>query len=112
MKRYVAKLNLPNMPYDPIDIYERDAGVCSLCGEQVDRFKETDEGTVRAFHIEHVVPLQVDHALLLSYGIDEHPGDVLWNITIAHPACNSTKGNRMTQEDAQLYFTLRAMYKE
>lgn len=111
-RRHAAKLNLPKVDYDPVSIYEREGGVCSLCGELVEKFKETKEGTVRAFHIDHVVPLQVDTQLLLSYGIEEHPGDVPWNVTIAHPSCNSSKGNRMTQDDADNYFQLCAMYKE
>lgn len=102
-KRYVVKLNLPHVAYDAQEIHERDAGVCMLCGFDV----SSDD-----YHIEHVVPLQVDASLLLSYGILQHPGDVPWNVSVAHPSCNSSKGNRMRQEDAANYALLQYLYKE
>lgn len=102
-KRRALKLTLPHVAYTAQEIYERDAGVCLLCGFEVPR----DD-----YHIEHIVPLQVDASLLLSYGITEHPGDVPWNVSVAHPACNSSKGNRMTQEDAANYALLQHLYKE
>jgi len=64
------------------------------------------------YHIDHVVPLQVDAKILLSYGITEHPGDVPWNVSVAHPSCNSSKQHRMTQEDAANYALLQYLYKE
>ena len=108
-RRRAAKLGLPYEPYDPFDIYNRDGGTCSLCGEPCEKYKPNGH---RAFHIEHVVPLQVDKTLLPSFGITEHPGDVSYNVTIAHDTCNSSKGNRMTQDDADNYFRLRDLYKE
>lgn len=102
-KRRAVKLTLPHVAYLAQEIYERDNGVCMLCGFDV----PSDD-----YHIEHVVPLQVDATLLLSYGITEHPGDVPWNVSVAHPACNHSKGNRMTQADAANYFLLQHLYKE
>lgn len=102
-KRRAVKLSLPHVAYTAQEIYERDAGVCVLCGFDV----ESDD-----YHIDHVVPLQVDATLLLSYGILEHPGDVPWNVSVAHPSCNSSKGHRMTQEDAANYALLQYLYKE
>jgi 5-methylcytosine-specific restriction endonuclease McrA len=108
-KRRATKLQLPHVPYDVFEIYERDGGTCSLCGEPCEKYKPNGH---RAFDIEHVVPLQVDTVLLPSFGIAEHPGDVPWNVTVAHRSCNTSKGNRMTQADADNYFVLRDTYKE
>lgn len=102
-KRRAVKLSLPYVAYSSQDIYERDNGVCVLCGFDVER---------DVYHIEHIVPLQVDSQLLLSYGITEHPGDTPWNVSVAHPSCNSSKGNRMSQEDAARYVLWSHLYKE
>ena len=108
-KKRATKLQLPHVAYDVFDIYDRDGGTCSLCGEPCEKYKPNGH---RAFDIEHVVPLQVDTASLPSFGIDGHPGDVPWNVTIAHGSCNTSKGNRMTKEDVATYFRLRDTYKE
>lgn len=52
-------------------VFQRDAGVCGLCGERVD---PTD------FHVDHIVPLSAggEH----SYA----------NSQVSHPRCNRTKG--------------------
>jgi len=103
MRRRAIKLSLPHVAYDAQEIYTRDDGVCVLCGHQVDP---------ENYEVEHIVPLQVDAQLLLSYDVGNHPGDVPWNVSIAHPSCNSSKGNRMTQEDRARYLLWRYMYKE
>jgi 5-methylcytosine-specific restriction endonuclease McrA len=100
-KRRAIKLSLPHVAYDPQAVYEREAGICHLCGVEVDR---------DTFHVEHLIPIQVDLALLEAYGILSHPGDVPWNVSIAHPSCNSSKGNRMTQGDVDKYFQQLQMY--
>jgi 5-methylcytosine-specific restriction endonuclease McrA len=102
-KRRAVKRGLPYVAYTAQEILTRDNAVCCLCGFDVDTSN---------FHIEHIVPLQVDPQLLLSYGIHEHPGDVPWNVSVAHPSCNLSKGNRMTQEDAANYLVWSYLYKE
>lgn len=102
-KRRAVKRGLPYVAYTAQEILTRDNAVCCLCGFGVDTSN---------FHIEHIVPLQVDPQLLLSYGIHEHPGDVPWNVSIAHPSCNSSKAHRMTQEDHARYLLWSYLYKE
>jgi 5-methylcytosine-specific restriction endonuclease McrA len=55
-------------------VYERDGGVCGICGEPVD---------VTDFHVDHIVPIALggEH----SYA----------NAQVAHPACNKRKGVRL-----------------
>lgn len=100
-KRRAVKRGLPHVAYDANEIYEREAGLCHLCGVEVDR---------DTFHVEHLIPIQVDTTLLEAYGILSHPGDVPWNVSIAHPSCNSSKSNRMTQEDVAKYFQYLMLY--
>lgn len=61
-------------PVDRLTLYERDGGVCGLCGSPVE---------VSDFHVDHVVPL--------SRG-GEHS---YANTQIAHPSCNLSKHNRL-----------------
>ena len=57
-------------PIDRPAVYERDAGICHLCGRPVDP---------RDFHLDHVIPL-VDGG--------PHTAD---NLKVAHPVCNRQK---------------------
>lgn len=100
-KRRATKRGLPHVPYHADDIYARDKGVCVLCGFDVPR---------DSYHIEHIIPIQVDLDILQTFGIDEHPGDVPHNVSVAHPSCNSSKGNRLTQEHVSCYSLWSYMY--
>lgn len=102
-RRRAVKRGLPHVAYDAQEIYDRDNGVCALCGFPVDPER---------YDIEHIVPLQVKAELLLLYGIDSHPGDTPWNVSLAHPSCNSTKLHYMSQEDAARYSLWSYLYKE
>lgn len=54
-------------------IFERDGGICWLCDEPVPR---------EDFHLDHIIPV--------SKGGPTEP----WNLRVAHPRCNRSKGNR------------------
>lgn len=97
------KLSLPHVAYTAQEIYDREHGKCSICNLQVDP---------NNYHIDHVIPLQVPGDIMLSFRVFSNPGDVPWNVTIAHPSCNSSKGNKMTSSDARKYYELREMYGE
>lgn len=58
---------------DPMVVFERDAGVCGICGVPI----------VGAFHVDHIVPLARggEH----SYA----------NSQAAHPSCNSSKKDKL-----------------
>jgi 5-methylcytosine-specific restriction endonuclease McrA len=58
---------------DAFVVYDRDGGVCGICGDPVSR-----EG----FHVDHINPLALggEH----SYA----------NVQVAHPSCNSRKRDR------------------
>jgi len=58
---------------DRVTVYERDKGLCGICGQEVDR----DD-----FHLDHIVPLSLGGAH--SYA----------NTQLAHPTCNQRKYNR------------------
>jgi len=74
-----------------------------LCGGEVDP---------QDFHIDHILPLQADSTILAEFGIESNPGDVPHNVSVAHPSCNSSKGNRVTQEHVACYTLWSYMYKE
>lgn len=99
--RRAIKRGLPYVGYTAQDIYEREQGICSICNLQVDP---------QDYHIDHIIPLQVPMDILLFHCVFAHPGDVPWNVTVAHPACNSSKGNRMTSRDLGKYYELRDHY--
>lgn len=58
-------------------VFERDAGICGICGEMVDPAR---------FHIDHIVPLVRggEH----SYA----------NVQVAHPHCNHVKSDKLLVE--------------
>lgn len=102
-KRRAVVRGLPHVAYTAQEILTRDNQVCVICGFDVD----TDN-----FHIEHIIPLQADMSTLRSLGVTEHPGDTPWNVSVAHPSCNSSKGNRVTQEHVACYFLWQYLYGE
>jgi 5-methylcytosine-specific restriction endonuclease McrA len=59
---------------DPQRVFERDEGICGICGGEVDR---------EDFHVDHMVPLAKGGKH--SYA----------NVQLAHPACNLRKGARV-----------------
>lgn len=109
-RRKLAKLGLSRVDYDPIEIYDREGGVCHICGEDVPKFKEVNGKTRRAFHVEHLIPLQVDPLILEEYDVYPHPGDVPWNVSVAHPECNGKKGNRVSWDDVERFQLYLDMY--
>lgn len=60
-------------------VFERDEGVCGICGEPV----------VGAFHVDHIIPL--------SKG-GSHSYD---NVQLAHPTCNLRKGASLLLANAE-----------
>jgi len=108
-KRRALKASLPFIPYDPVDIYNREAGVCYLCGFPVHKFHKKKGKIVRFFHVEHIIPIAADRELLALHGI-EHPGDVPHNLSVAHPTCNSKKNNKVTEETIEIYKEYQELY--
>lgn len=72
-EQYVAPVNM-------IDIYNRDGGVCQLCGERVDMRCKVPHP--RAATIDHIIPLA-------EWGTHGPK-----NVQLAHFMCNSAKGTR------------------
>ena len=65
---------------DPLDIYQRDLGVCYLCSEVIDL----------TLHFNHRDSFTLDHVIPLALG-----GDTSYiNLASAHRSCNSRKGAR------------------
>lgn len=62
------------VPVDRVEIWERDGGICGICGTIANR---TD------YHIDHVIPI--------TKGGAHEPA----NVQVAHPACNLWKSDRM-----------------
>lgn len=62
-----------NQPFTRAEIWERDAGKCHLCGKSCD---------AQAWHLDHLIPI--------SRGGPNAP----WNVAVAHPRCNLSRGNR------------------
>lgn len=63
-----------DVPINRYDIYERDNGICRLCGEPVDKTN---------FHLDHIVPR-------LLGGVHRPE-----NVQVAHPACNVRKSAKL-----------------
>lgn len=66
---------------DPDVIWERDGGICQLCGDPIDRTLAWPEPFSRT--LDHIVPL--------AKGGTHEPA----NVQLAHAACNSIKGDRI-----------------
>lgn len=61
------------------EIFERDAGICSLCGGAVER------------HGQHSLSATMDHVIPVTKGGPHTRA----NVKLAHRGCNTRKGNRM-----------------
>lgn len=66
-------------PVDPDLIYERDHGVCGICGEPVERSE-----------------MEMDHIIPLARGGTHEPS----NCQPAHQFCNRSKKNKLPEEMA------------
>lgn len=62
-----------NQPFTRAEIWERDSGRCHACGKLCDP---------KSWHLDHLIPL--------SRGGPNAP----WNVAVAHPRCNLSRGNR------------------
>lgn len=62
---------------DPRIVYERDEGICGICGEAVD---------LAEFEVDHIVPLAAG---------GEHS---YWNVQVAHLGCNRAKGAKVPDD--------------
>lgn len=63
--------------YEIIDresIYQRDSGICHICGESVDPKK---------WHMDHIIP------------ISKGGSHIAENVAVSHPVCNLRKSNRV-----------------
>jgi 5-methylcytosine-specific restriction endonuclease McrA len=68
------------VPYNDLDIFERDGWTCQLCGSVIDRtLTRTDR---MGPNIDHIVPI--------LHGGPDTPD----NVQAAHRSCNSRKGAR------------------
>lgn len=72
-KRRAQKMLLPCEDVDPRVVFERDAGVCGICGKEV----QSDD-----WHLDHIIPLAAGGSH--TYG----------NVQVSHPLCNLRKGAR------------------
>lgn len=73
MSRFIA-------PHDRAAVWDRDAGICWLCGDECD---------ARGWDIDHVMPRDYDG--------DDH----LDNLAPAHPVCNRSRPRRLSDEDIE-----------
>lgn len=80
-KRRTRALGLPAVPYNRVEIFERDGWTCRLCGGAVDPdAQRRGDGA----SIDHIIPISDADC----------PGDVPWNVQLAHHRCNAAKNNR------------------
>lgn len=75
LNRHSKKLLAFVEEIDPLVVFERDGGVCGICGGSVSRLER--------WHVDHVMPL--------SRG-GQHAYD---NVQLAHAHCNISKGARL-----------------
>lgn len=80
-KAYVAPVSIR-------DIYQRDKGICQLCGKKVNLKDEWP--SLMCASIDHIIPL--------SLGGTHEPK----NVQLAHFMCNTLKGNRSAHEQLRL----------
>lgn len=87
-KRRAVKKNAFVAPVSYKLIYERDGGICQLCGKKVRMQIKWPDQTCGS--IDHIIPL--------SIGGTHEPK----NVQLAHHICNSFKGNRAMGEQIRL----------
>jgi 5-methylcytosine-specific restriction endonuclease McrA len=73
-RRARKKANGPYERIDPLKVLERDAGLCGICGRQVDP---------TSFEIDHIIPVSRGGLDLMS------------NVQLAHRSCNRKKWAKM-----------------
>lgn len=76
--RQMRKRGVPSQAYNRQQVFERDSGVCHLCGLTVDRGSR--------WHIDHILPLWL-------YGTIPGVNDSLENVAVSHQRCNNRKGS-------------------
>lgn len=76
-RRRAKKMDAFVEDVDPVVVFNRDNGICGICGNAVDK---------KDFAIDHIIPLS--RGGKHSYG----------NTQLAHPLCNSKKGAKMPEE--------------
>lgn len=80
-RRRARKRDLPEEPIDRLSIYDRDKGICHLCGRKV---------SPKTFHLDHLVPVSLGG------------GTVAANLRVAHPSCNVRKHTKAMNEQLML----------
>lgn len=81
-KRRAVFRNAYVEPISREKVYERDNGICGLCGEKIEL----------RYTAPHPKSLSLDHIVPLTKG----GAHIYENVQIAHYGCNSRKGNRTT----------------
>lgn len=76
-ERRALKRTTQTEPVSHSVVFERDQGLCGLCGEPV---------SPSDWHLDHIVPLSLG---------GPHTYD---NVQVAHPRCNLTKGVKLPEE--------------
>lgn len=80
--------NVKHIHIDIVRLYERDKGICYLCGGVCD-FKDYTKDSKGTFIAGNNYP-SIDHVVPLSLG-----GEHIWeNVKLAHRICNSIKSNK------------------
>jgi 5-methylcytosine-specific restriction endonuclease McrA len=79
LNRRARKRNQFVEDIDPQVVFERDQGICGICGTAV----------IGKFHVDHVIPLSKGG--LHTYG----------NVQTVHPICNERKGPKLQEEICQ-----------
>jgi 5-methylcytosine-specific restriction endonuclease McrA len=73
-KRRAQRMALPTEDIDFTFVFERDGGMCGICGQAV---------TPEAWDLDHIVPLSLGGHHVYS------------NVQVSHPRCNRSKGGRL-----------------
>lgn len=73
LRRARLKGTTGNQPVARAEIWTRDGGRCHVCGKACN---------VKSWHLDHLIPI--------SLGGPHAP----WNVAVAHPRCNLSRGNR------------------
>lgn len=71
-----------------LGVYERDGGICQICGMPVDKNARDGRKIYRDYPtVDHIIPLS-------------HGGLHVWdNVQLAHMGCNAMKGDNFTVEE-------------